>query len=200
MPLIQRSRFTTFFKQLTGFKGPLSSDLDTAVQPTVDVNQRAPELDEEQAYWYAQPNSVAAVAAQLQAIGVKISGGQAVIDGFMIRSLAAGGIVIAGISAEFTADSATNGGLANNFLFGRGSLFNASQQTFIPIQTMNHSQVSSFILGVPLNFELQANVPLIVNLPPMFVIQPGWAFVLQGGAVNQGIGGAIWGRWLADQL
>jgi len=199
MPLIQRSRFSTFFKQLTGFKGPLSSDLDTAVQPTVDVNQRAPELDEEQAYWYAQPGSVAGVAGQLQAIGVKISAGQAVIDGFMIRSTAAASVVIAGITAEFSG-SPTNGGLCNNFLFGRGSSFNSSQQLFTPIQTMSLSQVSSFILGIGMNFELQAGVPLIVNLPPMFVIQPAWAFVLQGGVVNQGIGGAVWGRWLADQL
>jgi len=197
--VVQRSRFSTFLKQLTGYRGKLATPLLGLVQPTFDINQRAPELDEEQCYWYCTPNSQAAVVGQISVVGVRCQSGQAVVDWIFIRQQAAVSTYAIGIAAEFAAGT-VNAGAANNFLFARGSVFNSAQAQFANVQGMNQANVSSPISGQNINVDVPAGQGLFLPSPMQWVIQPAYALVVSPNVNNLPVGASFGGRWLADQL
>jgi hypothetical protein len=202
MALVQRSRFATFFKNLTGFRGPLDLPLGEGLAPVMDIlGTRAPELDTEQAYWLLQPTSQGPTVGQISAIAAKVSSGAAVIDGFSIRVAAAQGIVSVGLGPEFSGGP-ISAMAQNNYLSQRSSTFNTSTANFNVITSASLSQVSSFFGGgnTPWNLDVgTTGQSVIVNIPGFAVITPGYAFIMSPGVNNVAIGGAMWGRWLADQ-
>lgn len=200
--LVQRSRFTTWLGNLTGFRGPFSSALLPDVQTVYDLGNRDPGLDTEQAYWYATPASAGPVAAQFSFLQLKVNpgGGLAVIDSIYIRAASAAGIVRFGITPEI-AGATSASLLANNFLGNRGAAYALANQQLGSVGWISGSQAADpfAAAGQAFNLDVTTTPSGVVLLPPLFVIQPGWAFTITPGAVNISIGGSVTGRWLADQ-
>jgi hypothetical protein len=202
MALVQRSRFATFFKNLTGFRGPLDLPLQEGLHPVMDIlGSRNPDLDTEVGYWLLQPSSTGPTAGQFSAICAKVSSGTAIIDGFSVRAPAAQAVVRVGIGPEIP-NNPVNAMSLNNYLSQRSPTFNTSVANFQVITSGSFTQVSDFFGGgnTPWNIDVPtAQFSLIFSLPGFAAITPGYAFVIAGGVANQAIGGAMWGRWLADQ-
>lgn len=202
MTLVQRSRFTELLKNLTGLRGPYTLALDGGVAPVWDLSSRYPELDTEQAYWYATPASAGPVAAQFSFAQVKVTpgAGVSVIDAIYFRSAAALAVFRFGITPEI-AGATSSSLLGNNFLGSRGAAYALAGQQLGSVGWISGSQVADpfAAAGQAFNFEVPANVAQLILLPPMFCPQPGWAFTIATGAVNQAIGCSLIGRWLADQ-
>lgn len=200
--LVQRSRFTTWLGNLTGFRGPFSSALLPDVQTVYDIGNRAPELDTEQAYWYATPTSAGPVAAQWSFLQLKVNagGGAAVIDTMYLRAAAATGLYRFGITPEI-AGATSSSLLGNNFLGNRGASYALAAQQLGSVGWISGSQAADpfAAAGQAFNFDSFTTTGALLVLPPLFVIQPGWAFTVTPGAVNTAIGGSFTGRWLADQ-
>lgn len=202
MTIVQRSRFTELLKNLTGLRGPFTLSLDGGVAPVWDLSSRYPELDTEQAYWYATPASAGPVAAQWSFLQMKVNtgGGAAVIDSVYIRAAAATGVVRFGITPEI-AGATSSSLLGNNFLGSRGAAYALAGQQLGSVGWISGTQAADpfAAAGQAFNYDVFTNTGQLIQLPQLFVIQPGWAFTLSPGAVNIGLGGSLTGRWLADQ-
>jgi hypothetical protein len=200
--LIQRSRLSTWLTNLLGLRGPYSPGLTADIAAVYDLGNRAPELDQEQAFFYLTPTSAGPTAGQFSFAQVKVTAGAgaAVLDALYIRAAAATGVVRFGITPEI-AGATSSSLLGNNFLGNRGATYALAGQQLGSVGWISGSQVADpfATAGQAFNYDVFTTTGVLIVLPPLFVVQPGWAFTLAGGVVNQGIGCSMIGRWLADQ-
>lgn len=209
MTLVQRTRFATILKNLVGFRGPVSFNLDEAVIPSYDIAGVDGLLDDEQAYWMAPLVTAAPIAGQFSGVQVAFQttvplGQRFTVDGFVIRPAAAATAYSVGITAPPTVYSSQVAvGLRNNYLGRRGNVFgNANALNAILQGTYQQAATLFAVPAVGLTLDLPAGQtdfqPTLASLFP-FVLQPGWTFTIEGGNVNQQVAAATWGRFLADQ-
>jgi hypothetical protein len=205
MPEVQRSRFTTWLKNLTGFRGRLSLNLDSGISPTYDFSSIRPELDDEVAFWYSM-TTVAAVAANFSQLQVIMAGsGRTVIDGLLIRAQALVAVLQFGITGLIAAPTNSAMSLASNFLGNRGPVFAVAAQQLGAVlnSRANNSAVSLFSGGgSSMLIDTSANGPTIVlgrDQLPGNVVTPGFAFTVESQALNQRIDVGWWGRYYGDQ-
>lgn len=200
--LIQRSRLSTWLTNLLGLRGPYSPGLVGDISAVYDLGNRAPELDQEQAFWYATPASAGPVAAQFSFAQLKLSAGAgaAVLDALYLRAAAATGVIRFGITPEI-AGATSSSLLGNNFLGNRGAAYALAAQQLGSVGWISGTQAADpfAAAGQAFNYDVFTTTGALILLPPLFVIQPGWAFTVASGVVNQGIGCSMIGRWLADQ-
>lgn len=209
MTLVQRTRFATILKNLVGFRGPVSFNLDEAVVPTFDTGGVDGLLDDEVAYWIAPTVTAAPVAAQFSGVQVAFQttvplGTRMTVDGFIIRPAAAVTAYNFGITGPPAAYSSQVAcGIRNNYLGRRGNVFgNANninailQGTYQQAATLFAAPAIGMTVDLPGgNTDFQ---PTLASLFP-FVLQPGWCFTIESGPVNQQVAAGLWGRFLADQ-
>lgn len=212
MTLLQRTRFSDWLKNLAGWRGTSPLDLGELLQPVLDLNAWDPYLDDGTCFFTSLSQSNAAVAAQFASIGAQLNpsakpGSRAIIDGWYLRPVAAGQNFNVGLAQAPAAGQATNPSqVQNNFLTGRSAAVDQSSTFQAVITTSRNAAASVFSLvgGTTQNtFEVGANVQhsaLGFALGfPRYVLTPGWGFWMEAGAVNLGISGFCWGRFLGDQ-
>lgn len=206
MALVQRSRFGTWLKNLTGFRGPFGMNLDSGVTPVYDLGQIAAELDDEQAYWLMGFSS-AAVAAQFSFAQISVGAGRAIVDGFALQHRTQ-----AGVRAGLTQSIAGAGSpvlVRNNFLGLRTPAFSLPAMQLGAVTILTGSQAADPFTPVGVNSAL--NVDQLGNVAPgqqtflevstdlAWVLTPGFSWVISPAIVNCIVQGSVWGRFLADQ-
>lgn len=208
MPTVQRSRFTSWLKNLAGFKGPFSLNLDGGISPVYDFSAQEPGLDDEQATW-ALGFNIAAVAAKFSLAQVRVAVQtpqpfvRAVVDGLFLLPVgaAAYGANI-GISA-YSADVAAALAITNNFLSVRSLAFSVPPLSTGAVtgSAAATGGVSIFGAGLFIQLLVPINTPFLLPSNFLrFVVTPNFAFSVESNIVNQGIQGTIWGRYIGDQL
>jgi hypothetical protein len=206
--LVQRSRFTRWLQNLTGFKGPFGVNLDGGITPVYDFSTSQPDLDEEVAYW-AFPIAQGALAANFTSAWVKLApqtGQQqllrVMIDAIWVRAEVATSVVNVGMIAA-PAAGGSSVFLRNNYLGLRGVTFGAAGLSVGAVQLGISQQAASLFVSPAST--LQVDVPLAPHVGsgsqiPPFVVTTGWAFCLETQAVNLPLHGWVAGRIVADQL
>lgn len=203
MTIVQRTRFERWFKNLCGFRAALPLDLDHGIAPVYNLGQAAPELDDENAFWYATPASAGPVAAQFSFLQIKSlsPGARAVIDGIYFRAPSALTTVRFGIAPDI-AGAGVPALLGNNFLGQRPPAYSLAAQQLGSLAVLSGTQAADpfSVAGSAFNVDMPTGgFGLFIPLPPIFVVTPGFAFTMASGVVNISLGGSVTGRWLADQ-
>lgn len=208
MALVQRTRFTTLLKNITGFRGPSDISLGESISPTWDISNSDGLFDDEVAYWVSATMSTPALAANFSGVQVVFPANapirRATVDGLIIRPVGAAATAYSiGLTAAAAAPTAQIGCfLRNPFLNQRGSAFGSTNQ-FFALNTATYQQAAT-LFGLPagpITMDLPAgNTDLVLtgNLFP-YVIQPNWCLTVESGPVNQQVAAAFWGRYVADQ-
>lgn len=211
MALVQRARFATFLKNLTGFRGPLDLPLQGELRPVFDISSDLPELDDEVARWYTS-GTQAALAGNFSAVGLQLGSGvpagtRAVVDGLILTAQAALINYNIGITAPATTPALQAAQLSNNFLGSRGSVYTLPQASLGAVQQWGKQAAASIFSGT-IGFSIQVTVPpntvastLVFAAPnfPRFVIQPGWVFSVEPTGNNTAVFFSAFGRYYGDQ-
>jgi hypothetical protein len=207
MPLIQRSRFSTWLKHITGFRGPFSVSLDGGLVPTYDTSLSDPLFDDEVAHWVAGASS-STLAGSFGSVGVQLNtnaqaGTRAIVDGFFITpDGAAARSYLVGLANAPNAGIGQTG-VRNNFLGARTDNSFGPANTFNPV--VNFSRLNAVSIFTANSTPFAVNGP--ANTQPFFdpfgkipfVISPGYAFAIECTTVNINVAMVAWGRWVADQ-
>lgn len=205
MTLLQRSRFGTWLKNVTGFRGPAGLDVGEVLSPVYDLASYDELLDDETAYWISSSATVGPVAGQVSSITVQFPaaakvGTRASVDGLYIRSAVAAVVYQFGLCAA-VAGGANPCNVRNNFLGQRGSAIDAST-AFSALNLVTRSGAASIFTGFSTNHSIDAAAGLHCDLPtpfPVFVITPGFSFAVECQTLNTAISAFLWGRYLGDQ-
>lgn len=201
MPLIQRSRFATLLKNLTGYRGAFSPDLGASVVPVFDIASAPPDLDEEKAWWFGVPLAFNAVAAQFSSATVKCLSGTAIVTGIQLGGQAGAQSYNIGICADLAGGVATS--VVNNFLNNRGPAYAFAASQLGVVQQVNRQNAASIFASasaVSLQIALLAgSADFFFQFPLPFCIQPGWSFGIETSAVNLPLRANVFGTYLGDQ-
>jgi hypothetical protein len=200
MTLVQRSRFSVFLKNLTGFRGPFGMSLDQGVTPSYDFSRPEALYDDEVAFWWARL-SVAQVAAQFSFGQIKVpnAGTRAVVDHFYFRAIATG-TVHYGIAPDIVgATVATT--QRNPFLSPRPPSFTLANASLGAVVQLTGTSVADPLNITPSAFgEVDITAGAAAQqFDEQFVITPGWPFVVAMSAVNVPLEAIVFGRYLGDQ-
>lgn len=204
MPQVQRTRFTSWLKNLTGFRGPLALNLDAGISPVYNFADDHPELDDEVGLWMTTANLTAS-AANFTAIQAKVAAGlRAVVDGIIIRAQVAAQSYNIGITGEI-AGAGTNTRVINNFLSARPLVFTSAAVGLGGVLNITQQVAASLFVagtGAIVVGTLANGADLLLLNPgfPKHVITQGFAFTIESGVVNQPVAASIFGRFYGDQL
>jgi len=205
MTLLQRSRFNTWLKNVTGFRGPAGLDVGEVLSPVYDLGAYDELQDDETAYWISSSVTAGPVAAQLSSVTIQFPTGakvgtRASVDGIYIRSAVAAAVYQFGLCPA-VAGGANPCNIRNNFLGQRGPAIDASTG-FNALNVVTRSGAASIFTGFSTTHQVDSAAGLHCDLPipfPVFVITPGFSFAVECQTVNVAISAFMWGRYLGDQ-